>query len=112
MISLGNGAGSGPGPVPPSPSPWSVMFSELLLLLELARSPAGAATGALLSKPLCGDSRNPPGETGTAFPSSVADSARSCWGLSLASSLAASSIENCFFVSGLTKGPCSSPAHC
>jgi len=53
------------------------MFSESVLLLEPSGSPAGAATGALLDDPFCGDSGNPPGVTVHAFARSVADSARS-----------------------------------
>jgi len=75
MLSLGKGSGTGSGPGPPAPSPWSDMSSEALL--ELSGSPAGAATGALLVNPFCGDSGNPPGVTVAAFASSVADSARS-----------------------------------
>ena len=78
----------------PAPSPWSDMSSESLLL-ELSGSSAATAAGALLDDPLCGDSRNPPGVTVAAFASSVADYARSRCALSLASCLAASSIENC-----------------
>ena len=89
---LGTGTGIGAGS--PAPSPWSDMSSESLLL-ELSGSSAGAAAGALLDDPLCGDSGNPPGVTVAAFASSVADSARSRCALSLASCLAASSIENC-----------------
>ena len=89
---LGTGAGLGAGS--PAPSPWSDM-SSVSLLLELSGSSAGAAAGALLDDPLGGDSGNPPGVTVAAFASSDADSARSRCALSLASCLAASSIENC-----------------
>ena len=89
-----SGTGAGIGAGSPAPSPWSDMSSESLLL-ELSGSSAGAAAGALLDDPLSGDSGNPPGVTVAAFASSVADSARSHCALSLASCLAASSIENC-----------------
>ena len=69
------------------------MSSESLLLLELSGSPASAVTVALLDEPVCGDSGNPPGVTVAVFASSSADSARSRCTLSLASYLAASSIE-------------------
>ena len=113
MLSLGSksGVGAGTGAGPPASPPWSDMSSESLLL-ELSGSSAGAATGALLDDPFCGDSGNPPGVTVTAFASSVADSARSRCVLSLASCLAASSIENYFLARGLavalTNPPCSS----
>ena len=89
-----SGTGAGIGAGSPAPSPWSDM-SSISLLLELPGSSAGAATGARLDNPLCGDSGNPPWVTVAAFASSVADSARSRYALSLASCLAASSIENC-----------------
>jgi len=111
-LSLGKCSGTGAGPRPPAPSPWSDMLSESLLLLELSGSPAGTATGALLGNPLSGDSGNPPGVTAAVIASSVSDSARSRWALSLASCLAASSIENGSFVGALTNRPCSSLAHC
>ena len=66
---------------------------ESLLLLELSGSPGGAATVALLDEPFCGDTGNPPGVTVVVFATSSADSARSRCALSLASCLAASSIE-------------------
>jgi len=113
ILSLGKGTGTGEGADPPAPSPWSDMLSgSLLLLLELSGSPASAATGALLADPFCGESENPPRVTVATFTNSVADSARSRCVLSLASSLAASSIENCFFVGLLTNHPYSSLARC
>ena len=96
MLSSGSESdtGAGVGAGSPAPSPWSDISSESLLL-ELSGSSAGAAAGALLDDPLSGYSGNPPGVTVAAFASSVADSARSRYALSLASCLAASSIENC-----------------
>ena len=110
LLRLGKGSGKGTGPGPPAPSPWSDMSFESLLLLELSGSPAGTPTGVLLGNPFCGDSGNPLGVPLAAFASSVADSAESRWALSLASCLAASSIENCSFVGALTNPPCSSLA--
>ena len=95
-----SGTGAGMGAGSPAPSPWSDM-SSVLLLLELSGSSASAAAGALLDDPLCGDSGNPPGVTVAAFASSVADSAKSRCALSLASCLAASSIENCSLVAAV-----------
>ena len=91
-----SGTGAGMGAGSPAPAPWSDM-SSISLLLELSGSSAGGAARALLDDPLCGDSGNPPGVTVAAFASSVADSARSRCALSLASRLAASSIEPCSF---------------
>ena len=106
-----SGTGAGIGAGPPAPSPWSDMSPESLLL-ELSGSSAGAATGALLAGPFCGDAGNPPGVTVAAFASSVPDSPRSRCELSLASCLAATSIANCSLVGGvavaLTNRPCSS----
>ena len=87
-------------------------MSSKSLLFELSGSSAGATTGALLDNLFCGDSGNPLGVTVTAFASSRADSARSRCMLSLASCLAALSIENCFLAGAtgvaLTNGSCSS----
>ena len=106
-----SGTGAGIGAGSPAPSSWSDM-SSVSLLLELSGSSAGAAAGALLDDPLCGDSGNRQGVTDAAFASSVADSARSHCALSLASCLAASSIENYSLagavVVALTNGPRSS----
>ena len=94
-VSLGKASCTGAGvpSSPPASLPWLDMLSESLLLLELSGSPAGAATVALLDEPFCGDTGNPPGVTVAVFASSCADSARSRCALSLASCLAASSIE-------------------
>jgi len=75
MLSLSKGCGTSSGPCPPAPSSWSDRSSESLL--ELSGTPAGAATGALLVNPFCGDSGNPLGVTVAAFASSVGDSTRS-----------------------------------
>jgi len=112
ILSHGTGAGTGAGADPPAPSPWSDMSSESLLLLELSGLPAGATTMALLGDPFCGESGNPPGVTVAAFASSDTDSARSRYALSLASCLAASSIENCSFAGALTNRPYSFLARC
>ena len=88
-----SGTGAGVGAGSPAPSPWSDMLSGSLLL-ELSGSSAGAAAGALLDDSLCGDSGNPPAVTVAAF-------ARSRCALSLASCLAASSIENCSLASAV-----------
>jgi len=69
-------------------------------------------TPALLTDPFCSHSGNPLGVTVTVFGSSVADSARSRCALSLASYLAAASIENCSFAGALTNRPSSSLARC
>jgi len=113
MLSLGKGSGtgSGTGAELPAPPPWPDMSSESLLL-ELSGTPAGATPEALLDDPFCGESGNPPGVTVAAFASSVADSARSRCALSLASCLAASSIESSSFAGALTNRPCSSLAYC
>ena len=105
----GTGAGIDAGSL--APSPWSDMLS-VSLLLGLSGSSADAAAGALLDNPFCGDPGNPPGMTVAAFASSVTDSARSHCALSLASCLAASSIEKCYLAGAvlvaLTNCPCSS----
>jgi len=88
------------------------MSSESMLLLELSGSPPAAAAGALLDDPFCGESGNPPGVTVAAFASSVANSARSCCALFLASFLAASSIVRFSFTGALRNRACSSLAHC
>jgi len=75
ILSLGKGSGTGTGADPPAHSPWSDMASELLLLLELSGSPAGAATRALVGDPFYGQLGNLPGVTVAVFASSVADSA-------------------------------------
>ena len=113
MLSLGSesGVGVGTGAGPPASPPQSDMSSESLLL-ELSESSGSAATGAFLDDPFCGDSGNPPGVTVAAFARSRADSSRSHCMLSLASCLAASSMENCFLAAAvgvaLTNLPCSS----
>ena len=77
------------------------MSSQSLLLLELSGSTGGAATMALLDEPFCGDTGNPPEVTVAVFAYSSADSARSRCALSLASCLAASSIEKGSFAVAL-----------
>ena len=114
IVTLGKGSSiwAGAGAESLAPPPWSEISSELLLLLlELSGSPAGSTTGALLDDSFRGDSGNPLGVTVAAFASSVADSARSRYALSLASCLAASSIENCCFANFLRNCPYSSLAH-
>ena len=112
ILSLGktSGTGAGESPASPAPSPWLDISSESLLLLELSGSPGGAATVALLDEPFCGDTGNPPGVTVAVFASSSADSARSRCALSLASCLAASSIEKGSFAVALMYRPLSSLA--
>ena len=86
------------------------MSSESLLLLELSGSRAGATTVASLDEPFCGVRKNPPRVTVAVFASSSADSARSRYVLSLASCLAASSIEKVSFAVVLMYLPLSSLA--
>ena len=105
MLSLGKASGTGVFAAPPAPSSWSDMSSESLLLLELSGSPAGAATAALLDEPFCGDTGNLPGVTVAVFASSSADLARSRYALSLASCIAASSIEKGSFAVSLMYRP-------
>ena len=107
MLSLGRASGTGAGasPAPPASSPWLDMSSESLLLLELSGSPAGAATVALLDEPFCGDSGIPPGVTVVVVASSSTDSARSRCALSLASCLAALSVDKVSFAVDLMYRP-------
>ena len=112
MLSLGKASGTGAGvPSSSQASPaWLDLSSEWLLLLELSGSPAGGATVALLDEPFCGDTGNPPEVTVAVFASSSADSARSHCALSLASCLAASSIEKVSFAVAWMYRPLSSLA--
>ena len=90
--------------------PCSDILSESLLLSELLGSFPEAAAGALDVDPCGGDCGNPPGATVDALASSFADSDSTCCALSLASCLAASSIENCSVTGALMNRPCSSLA--
>ena len=87
------------------------MSSDSLLLLELFGSSPGATSGAFLDDSFCGDQGYPPGVTLTTCAGSGADPRRSCGALSVASSLAPASIENCSFACTLTNRRCSSLAH-